>query len=318
MRIGVLNNLRAGRSRAQVSKILAQLRRYPEVAHVETDSARALPEALAELARREVDVLVLQGGDGTLQYTLTELLTSSDFERLPAVAPLRGGRTNMTALDLGASRDPVKGLTKVLEAARNGTLAERIVERPVLRVSSSRRQELHYGMFFGAGMIHRAIALTHRLFPPGRSQGVLGAGLVTASLVWKVATAPKEGVLAPDKLQILLDGELVPHGEFYMVIATSLRRLFLGMNPFWGDGAGPVRLTCISSDAERVRSATLPILRGRPTPLLVPENGYTSRNVDSSDLRMDCGYTVDGEIFAPQPDEVVTLAADRRIRFVRA
>ena len=48
-----------------------------------------------------------------------------------------------------------------------------------------------------------------------------------------------------------------------------------------------------------------------------PENGYTSRNVDRAELRMDCGFTVDGEIFEPEPDEIVTLSADHRVTFVR-
>ena len=54
MRIAVLNNLRAGRNSAEVTKILSLLRSYPDVLHIETDSARALPEALAEIARDDL------------------------------------------------------------------------------------------------------------------------------------------------------------------------------------------------------------------------------------------------------------------------
>ena len=54
MRVGLLNNLRAGRSGAQVSRVLALLRRYPDVLHVETDSAKILPEALADPSPKPV------------------------------------------------------------------------------------------------------------------------------------------------------------------------------------------------------------------------------------------------------------------------
>ena len=64
--------------------------------------AGALPEALGEFARNRIDLLVVNGGDGTLQHALTEILGGDDFEQIPMIAPLRGGRTNMTALDLGA------------------------------------------------------------------------------------------------------------------------------------------------------------------------------------------------------------------------
>jgi hypothetical protein len=318
VRIAVLNNLRAGRSNAEVSRVLSLLRSYPDVLHIETESAHALPESLAEIARHNVNLLVVNGGDGTLQFTLTEILSGGEFERIPMIAPLRGGRTNMTALDVGARHNPVKGLRGLLEDARAGRLAERIVERPVLRFETRKSRHLQYGMFFGAGMIHRAIELTHRLFPPGRTQGVFGAGIVTGGLILRASMQDRNGVLTPDKIQIMLDGEMVPEGEFYLVIGSSLQRLFLRMNPFWGTGPGGVRFTSLASGAHRVRSAVPGILRGKPKSFVKPENGFTSRNAERAELRLDCGFTVDGEFFEPISDEVVTITADRRVAFVRA
>jgi len=317
VQVALLNNLRAGRSGKQVSRILRLLDDHPEVLHVETESAHALPEALAELARHEVDLLVVNGGDGTLQHTLTEILAQGALEKVPMVAPLRGGRTNMTALDLGAHRDPVAGLASILAAVRSGTLEERVVPRTVLRVGCRTRRQVQYGMFFGAGMIHRAISLTHDVFPSGRSQGVLGAGLVTGTLILKTGLRAKDGVITPDKIRILLDGTPVDDGEFSLVIASSLDRLFLRMNPFWGDGPGGVRFTSMGSGARHMMRSALGVLRGKPGPRVTPENGYTSRRVERAELALDCGFTVDGEIYAPQAEELVTLTADRRITFIR-
>jgi diacylglycerol kinase family enzyme len=313
-----LNNLRAGRNQKRVRHVLEFLRSYPEVHHVETDRAGALPDAIADLARRRVDLLIVNGGDGTLQHALTEILTSNPFDRVPLIAPLRGGRANMTALDLGAHGSSVKGLAAVLEAARRGTVAERLVRRPVLRIESATRREVQYGMFFGAGMIQRAIELTHRIFPPGRSQGVFGAGVVTGAFLLKTALRAKDGVLTPDKAQIFLDGEMVERGEFTLLIASSLQRLFLKMNPFWGKERGGVRFTAMAHDAHRVGWAIPGILRGRPRAFATPEAGYTSKNSHQADLYFDCGFTVDGEIFPALPSEFVTLTADRRVTFVRA
>jgi hypothetical protein len=313
-----LNNLRAGRSQAKVQRILAFLRSYPDVLHVETGSVGAVPDAIADLARNEVDLLVLNGGDGTLQNAVTEILTRNPFERVPLIAPLRGGRTNMTALDLGAHRNPVKGLAAVLEAARAGTIAERLVDRPVLRIESATRRDVRYGMFFGAGMIHRAIALTHRLFPSGRSQGVFGPGVVTGTLVAKTVMGASQGVLIPDKAQIFLDGEMVPQGEFSLLIASSLNRLFLKMNPFWGKEDGGVRFTAIAHRARQMAWTVPGILRGRPRAFATSEAGFTSKNTHRADLLFDCGFTVDGEIFPARANELVTLTADRRVTFVRA
>jgi diacylglycerol kinase (ATP) len=318
VRIGLLNNLRAGRSNPQVRKILSLLKNYPEVAHIETTSVRSVPEALASLARQNVELLVVNGGDGTLQYTLTQMLTTDDFPSIPMVAPLRGGRTNMTAMDIGAHRDPVKGLQSLMEDVKAGRIEDRLVDRPLLRVETLRDRRIHYGFFFGAGMIHRAIDLTHSIFPPGRSQGSFGAGIVTAGLLLKAIAKRSDGVLTPDKAQIILDGELVGSGEFTLIIASSLQRLFLKINPFWGLEEAPVRFTAMASSCERTAAAAPGILRGKPRSFVKPAAGYTSRNVDVAELRIDAGFTVDGETIQPRSGEIVRISGDRRVRFVRA
>ena len=318
MRIGLLNNLRAGRSNPKVRRILGLLRHYPEVAHVETTSVRSVPEALASLTRQKVELLVVNGGDGTLQHTLTQMLTSDDFPSIPMVAPLRGGRTNMSALDIGAHRDPVKGLQGLLEDEKAGRIEDRLVDRPLLRVETLRDRRIHYGFFFGAGMIHRAIDLTHSMFPHGRSQGSFGAGIVTAGLILRAIARRRGGVLTPDKAQIMLDGELVEGGEFTLIIASSLRRLFLRINPFWGREKAPVRFTAMASGCERTAMAAPGILRGKPRPFVRPAAGYTSRNVEVAELRIDAGFTVDGETIQPRSGEIVRISGDRRVRFVRA
>ncbi len=320
MRLGLLNNLRAGRSADRVSEVLQFLKGHPDVVTVETDSARAVPEALSELARQDVELLAINGGDGTVQHALTEILGHRAFEdRVPMVAPLRGGRTNMSALDLGAHRNPVKGMADLIAAAREGTLEERITPRNVLRAEYGTNRDFLYGMFFGGGMIYKAIELNHRLFKQNaRSQGVFGATLITGGLLARAAIGQVGGILEANKVQMLLDGEPVGNGEYRMIIATSLHRLFAGMRPFWGEGPGGVRLTALTSTAYRLPAAAPGILRGKPRPFICEGAGYLSRNVKCAEMRFDCGFTVDGELVHPEPGLSVTLTADDRVQFVRA
>jgi hypothetical protein len=209
-------------------------------------------------------------------------------------------------------------LEGLLEDVKAGRLDDRLVDRPLLRVQTLRDREIHYGFFFGAGMIHRAIDLTHNIFPRGKSQGSFGAGLVTAGLILRAIAKRRDGVLTPDKAQIVLDGELVESGEFFLIVASSLQRLFLGIDPFWGIEKAPVRFTALASGSERIAAAAPGILRGKPRSFVRPEAGYTSRNVEVAELRIDAGFTVDGEIIPPRSGEIVRISGDRRIRFVRA
>jgi len=285
---------------------------------VETNHAHAVPEALAELARQDVEILAVNGGDGTLQFALTEILESDIFPNgAPMIAPLRGGRTNMSASDLGAEKDPLKGLAALIEAERTGTLHTRFAPRHVLRVAQGPGNPVLCGMFFGGGLIYRAIELVHKVFP-NNQQGVFGATLVTAALASRAALGDKDGVLAPNKAQVLLDGEPAEHGEYLLMISSTLTELFARMRPFWGSGRGGVRFTSIAVGADR-KAATIPgIIRGRPTDYAVNENGYTSRNVDCLEMRMDCGFTVDGELIPPEAGRQLAITTHRNVRFLRA
>jgi hypothetical protein len=51
---------------------------------------------------------------------------------------------------------------------------------------------------------------------------------------------------------------------------------------------------------------------------VTPENGYTSRNVERAEFRMNCGFTVDGELWQPDSDRTISLTAERVVHFVRA
>lgn len=317
IRIGVLNNLRSGRGQSRVEQVLALLRSHPDVLHVETGNASLVPEALAEFEREGVELLVVNGGDGTLQHLLTALLSARDGGWLPRVAPIRGGRTNVSAIDLGAQSDPVRGLAELIAAARADRLQERESRRAVLRVDLGPEDGVHYGIFFGAGMLHRAVQLTPRYFPEGRAQGLFGAATVTGTLLGRAALGRLGGVLDADKMQVSVDGEPGPAREYRLVMATTADRLFFGMRPFWGRGPGPVRLTLLAADAHHLSRAALGILRGRPASWVRPELGYESHNSECVELRLDCGVTLDGELFDALPGRAIELRGDRRIRFVR-
>ncbi len=316
MRIGVLNNLRAGRSAGCTAAVLQVLDRYPEVLHAETSNGEVVPDALAEFAREGVDLLVVNGGDGTIQHVLSELLGSGSRDWMPMIAPIRGGRTNMTAIDLGCRREPTRGLVELLDAARAGRLGDRIQERAVLRADLG--DQTKFGMFFGAGMLYRAIQLAHKTVPEDRSHGLAGVGLVLATLIGRAAAGRRVGVLTPDKMQIAVDHMPLEPEEFTLVMSTTLHQLFFGINPFWGTEPAPVRVTTIASRARGLARAIPGILRGHPRPHVQPEAGYTSRNVDHAAFQIDCGLTIDGELFAPEPGRLVQIRGDERVRFVRA
>jgi len=319
VRIGILNNLRAGRSQRRVARMLAFLARCPEIPHVETNSGEHVQDALLTLANQDIDILAVNGGDGTLQRVLTEIVGNKLFAKMPAIVPLRGGRTNMIALDIGSQRNPVAALATLRDSTRSpGSLNGRMIERAVLRMDLEPDGVTHYGMSFSVGLLPRAIELTHRMFPEGRAQGVLGSGIVAGGLVLRAAFGTLDGILQPDRMEIVLEGKPLPTKEFILMLVTTLDKFFLRLCPFWGRENAPIRFLAVAAGAVRPPLVLPRILYGRPPAWITPEVGYTSHNVNHIELRVDCGLVLDGEMFAPRPGRIVRLSAAQQINFVRA
>ncbi len=99
-RVAVISNPHAGRRRS--IGLQRELERAGTVSWLTTSSPE---EANTEIARvaNDVDLLVLDGGDGTVQRALSVLFQMPEA-RTPRIAILPGGSTNMTACDISGRR----------------------------------------------------------------------------------------------------------------------------------------------------------------------------------------------------------------------
>src|SRR3546814_16790522 len=103
-------------NRSLLPKVRSFCARHPEIFHYEVEEVEQIGEELRTIARVKPKVLVINGGDGTVQAALTELYHGGHFG--PAVPPgavLPQGKTNLIALDMGASGDSREELARGLE-----------------------------------------------------------------------------------------------------------------------------------------------------------------------------------------------------------
>src|SRR5262245_66341587 len=117
MRAGLISNPLSQRNRLRLQALREVVAGHPDLLHEELDSVDATADVLRDFARREVGLVIVSGGDGTVQKVLTELLNGQEFDPLPPVAVLPGGMTNLIATDVGLRGDPAQSLVKLCRAA---------------------------------------------------------------------------------------------------------------------------------------------------------------------------------------------------------
>jgi diacylglycerol kinase family enzyme len=91
-----------------------------QVEVAETERRGHARELAAQAAADGVDVVVTLGGDGTVNEAVNGLLTAGPGPRVPMLAVVPGGSTNVFARALGRSRDPVEATGEILDSLRAG------------------------------------------------------------------------------------------------------------------------------------------------------------------------------------------------------
>jgi hypothetical protein len=317
LRVGLLNTPRSGGNRRPSGALRRVLDAHGEVRRHDVETPTDVAAALHDLARHRIDVVTINGGDGTVQAALTTILGEAVFESPPLLAVLTAGTTSMIAGDVGVRGRRAEGLRRLLDWARAPDSRAGLVERSVLRLEQSPGARPLFGTFFGAAGIEQGIRFgLDRIHTKG-VRGELGAGLALAALLVGLIRGRTDAV-TPVPMTVAVDGEPPRRHDHLVLMVTTLERLVLGLRPFWGQGPGPLRSTAVFARPHRLLAALPRILRGRAGGPLTADNGYVSRNAQEMQIWLDGRYALDGEMFTGEPHRgPIVLRAGGRVRFVR-
>ena len=97
-RIALLSNPKSTGNLAQLPRIREFCAGHPDIFHYEVEKADQVGTALETIARVRPKMLVINGGDGTVQAALTELYNGGHFgTEPPPVAVLPSGKPSASA-----------------------------------------------------------------------------------------------------------------------------------------------------------------------------------------------------------------------------
>jgi diacylglycerol kinase family enzyme len=319
-RVALLSNPRSTGNRSLLPQVRSFCARNNDIFHYEVEHVDQIGQALRTIARVKPKVLVINGGDGTVQASLTELYGGGHFgDNPPPVAVLPNGKTNLIALDLGAAGDPLKALERVLELARSD-LDPHIVSREMISLSGgSLGGRPVLGMFLGgAGLADTMLYCRHKLYPLGLPNGVahvlaLFLALLGIAIGRRVSFLPPRG--RPLKISVLKSGEL--QGQFAFLMVTTLQRLlFKGLMPSAGPSKGAMQLLVIDRNIGSLIGALIAAVRGR-----LGRSKLQGVHLERGDeIRIEGDHSsviLDGELFEAENDHPIVLTPTAPMHFLR-
>ena len=317
LRIGVISNPSSGGNRKGLQPVERMLAACGRALHRQAVDPEQVKAAIRDFACHGVDLVVVNGGDGTIHAVLTELFTTEWPNQVPFLALLRAGTASMIARDVGLSGSRLQGLSRLLGWAYAGRGAASLVKRPVLRLEWEKGGESMYGMFFGAGIIYEGIQFCLTRVHTKGLGGELAAGLTLLRFFLAAARRDRRTV-HPASIRLGLEGMAMQDMDVLALLVTTLERLFLGMRPYWGDEEGPLHVTAIRSDASHLLWAAPSLIRGRRSRWANPGQGYLSHNLRDLRLCIQGGFTLDGQLYQNDPRRgALRLSKGGEVEFLR-
>ncbi|MDP9413212.1 MAG: acylglycerol kinase family protein [Pseudomonadota bacterium] len=317
-RVALLSNPRSTGNRSLLPRVRSFCAEHPDIFHYEVEHVDQIGTALRTIGRVNPKVLVINGGDGTVQAALTELYRGGHFGDVPPVAVLPNGKTNLIALDLGANGDPIAALERVLELARTD-MAPHIVSRELIQLSGGTPGgKPVLGMFLGgAGLADIILYCRHKIYPLGLPNGIshlLAAMAVILSIVLGIRAAFLPPRPRPVKVSFRKQGQL--QGRFALLMVTTLERLLLGSHLHGSaQQAGALKMMVVERRPRALWRALLDTLRGR---LSSSRDGVHFERGDEIRIEGDHSSVIlDGELFEANHGRPIILKPTPPVPFLR-
>jgi hypothetical protein len=316
-RVALLSNPKSTGNLAQLSRIRSYCADHPDIFHYEVEHVDQIGSALQSIARVRPKMLVINGGDGTVQATLTEIHNGGHFDDVPPpVAVLPSGKTNLIALDLGVHGDPIKALEQLVELAQ-GDLGDHLVARELIALQKDGSERPVIGMFLGgAGLADTMLYCRDKIYPLGLPNAI-SHGLTAIALLFRIMFGVRASFLPPKAraVQVSTGSAESLKGRFTLLIVTTLEKLlFSGQTG--GIGRGPLKLVAVEEKPSSVLRALFAGVTG----------GYKGRKmrgihfeeVDEISIEGESSNVIlDGEMFSTETGKPIRLTPAQPLSFVR-
>lgn len=270
-----------------------------------TNSIEDLIGVAKRFKEQNIEILAINGGDGTISRTISAFVKTYEETPLPKIALLRGGTMNVIAQNLGIKGSPEKILASLVEAYSTGE-SLKTQSLSTLKIGDN------YGFLFGTGVAAHFLIEYYK-----KKSGPLGAFLLCLG-VWF------SGIVEGKLFKQVIKDEIfrLSYREFRSVIhnticllCSTVRKMPLSY-PLFNDVNNQLnKFQCVSFTLDP-KGAIYKF------PLILLKGKYASKSekfeVSLSEIKLASEtpfiYTLDGELF--EPTDSIGIELGPMINFV--
>lgn len=258
-----------------------------------------------EFKSREIDILGISGGDGTIHHAVSAFIDVYGAQPLPTIALLRGGTMNNVAMAVGVRGSPESILSNLIVKYHEGGPFQ-YADVHCLCINGK------HGFLFGNGMVSRIIEEYIRRGAGGPSR----AGVLMAEGIFGCLTNNRfmRQMARRFDARVTVDGVEWPYKNYVVVDAGTVEPFGLGFKPFYRcrEKPGHFHVIGLSMTPRKIVYGLFPVLLGRPT----GSEHYLEAVAKEVVIELDESqhYMVDGELW-PATDRI-TLTCGPKLTMI--
>lgn len=256
-----------------------------------------------------IDILALNGGDGTNHVTLSTFIEVYGDTPLPKITFLRGGTMNTISDAIGIKGTPSRLLANLVEKYYTGVPFE-TTERDMLKITDE--TGTRYGFIFGNGIVSNFLELYYGTGHPSPSTAAVLVAKTVASI--PVGGKMARDVVKPFRASLKFENENWEERDYTTVIASTIDQIGMGFRPFIRCEEKPHSFHLLAFMATPLDMISLlPSIRlGLPLPEEKVRSRVSANTVFKSNEPIV--YTIDGDMHTAQ--EGVLLEAGPRVQVI--
>ncbi len=259
------------------------------------DSFEKMDAAMEHFKNSKVDVIAVNGGDGTVHVALTSMMKIYGGEKLPKIAILKGGTMNMTATNLRLKGNTVDIFKRVVKAYKDGG------ELKTKQISLLKVNE-RYGFIFGSGAVCTFMDLYHRSSNPSPLVAAKSVLAMAGSMIVHGKLAKE--FFTPTWQEINVDGFSFGRAPYLAFLITTLPSVGLGMDLTFRAKIDLMKAQLIAfRDKAKIVPQVARVWLGRALPPDVADDTVGSRFFINGDKSFR--YTLDGDMYSSSGKLVV-------------
>lgn len=271
-----------------------------------TRSLDDLYRVAEEFKHAQIDILGINGGDGTIHHTVTAFVKTYGEQPMPTIAILRGGTMNTIANSYRIKGDPAKLLFDVVDKYHNNEPFDTF-DSEILAVGDK------YGFIFGTGIIYNFLEAYYGTGQPSPSVAARLIGRIILSAL--VGGKLVKQITRRFHARVTVDGDTWARDDFMSVAAACVEQAGLGFKPFyrWNE-EGHFQILGIHVPSPLGFIGELPrIYRGRPIRRDKVIDSTAREVVFNHDGPIQ--YMIDGDRYTA--DGTLRLGIGPKLRFIR-